>query len=138
MTVALHRLGTSTAMFLAIGLAGCGSSPAGSSEEDAVALGAVVFRRCAACHTIGSGGSDTDGPNLYGVVGAPVAARRVRYGYTANPKALGGVWTEQRLDTWLTNPRRMVPGTSMAFAGLSDPKDRANVIAFLAAQDPAR
>ncbi len=125
-------------MVLAVGLAGCGSSPAGSSEEDPVALGAVVFRRCAACHTIGSGGSDTDGPNLYGVVGAPVAARRVRYGYTANLKALGGVWTEQRLGIWLTNPRRLVPGTSMAFAGLPDPGDRANVIAFLAAQGPAR
>jgi cytochrome c len=124
-------------MLLAVGLAGCGSSPAGSSEEDPVALGAVVFRRCAACHTIGSGGSDTDGPNLYGVVGAAVAMRRVRYGYTANLRALGGVWTQQRLNIWLTNPSRLVPGTSMAFAGLSNPEDRANVIAFLAAQGPA-
>jgi cytochrome c len=40
------------------------------------------------------------------------------------------------MDQWLANPRRMVPGTTMAFAGLADPKDRADVIAYLATQRP--
>jgi cytochrome c len=123
----------------AILLAGCDPHPApvarGSAAGDAQA-GAPVFRRCAACHTISRSGTDTDGPNLYGVVDAPVAARRPRYGYTAALQDAGGTWDRRRLDTWLTNPRRMVPGTSMNFAGLSDPKERADVIAYLAAHAP--
>lgn len=121
-------------------LAGCdphSATPvaAGTAGGDASA-GAVVFRRCAACHTISRDGSDTDGPNLYGVVGAPVAERRPRFAYTAALQGFGGRWDRKRLDAWLANPRRVVPGTAMAFAGLSDPKDRADVIAYLAANGP--
>ena len=102
------------------------------------ARGAEVFRVCSACHTIGRGGPDVDGPNLYGVVGAPVAERRPRYGYTQVLRDVGGVWTEQRLEAWLTNPVAFAPGTAMHFAGLDDAKDRADVIAYLATQGPAR
>ncbi len=119
-------------------LAGCDPqqpAPRQTAGGDAQA-GAVVFRRCAACHTITGSGSDTDGPNLYGVVGAPVAERRPRFAYTAALQALGGNWDRTRLDAWLRNPRRMVPGTTMNFAGLQDPKDRADVIAYLAANGP--
>ncbi|TXC70111.1 cytochrome c family protein [Sphingomonas ginsenosidivorax] len=119
-------------------LAGCdphSPAPRQTTGGDAAA-GAIVFRRCAACHTITSSGSDTDGPNLYGVVGAPVAERRPRFAYTAALQAAGGVWDTKRLDTWLANPRRMVPGTAMNFVGLQDPKDRADVIAYLAANGP--
>jgi cytochrome c len=124
--------------WLAVLLAGCGpqtAEPRRTGGGDAQA-GAVVFRRCAACHTISSSGPDTDGPNLYGVVGAPVAERRPRFAYTAALQGLGGSWDPKRLDAWLANPRRMVPGTAMNFAGLRDPKDRADVIAYLAANGP--
>ena len=119
-------------------LAGCDphpSAPRQTAGGDASA-GAAVFRRCAACHTISSSGSDTDGPNLYGVVGAPVAERRPRFAYTAALQRFGGVWDRKRLDAWLANPRRLVPGTAMTFAGLPNPKDRADVIAYLAANGP--
>jgi cytochrome c len=69
-------------------------------------------------------------------VGGPIGERRPRFSYTAGLKALGGTWDAERMDRWLTNPRRMVPGTTMAFAGLPDPKDRADVIAYLATQGP--
>ncbi len=100
--------------------------------------GSTVFRTCAACHSVGRGGPDVDGPNLYGVVGARVAERRPRYGYTQALRDVGGIWTEGRLDAWLTDPASFAPGTAMRFAGLPDPGDRADVIAFLATQGPTR
>jgi cytochrome c len=139
MTARRHRVVTAAATVCAsVLLAGCGSPAPQPAGDKRVEAGAAIFRRCTACHTIGRDASDTDGPNLYGVVGAPVAERRPRYGYTAGLKSLGGVWTAERLDTWLTNPRRMVPGTTMAFGGLSNADDRANVIAFLSTQGPQK
>ncbi|GGE80349.1 c-type cytochrome [Sphingomonas prati] len=93
-----------------------------------------MFRRCAACHTVGAGGGDTDGPNLHDVVNNPVASRRPRFAYSASLAATGGTWTPARLDAWLSNPRAVAPGTSMAFAGLPNPQDRADVIAYLTKQ----
>ncbi|MCK8456340.1 MULTISPECIES: c-type cytochrome [Sphingomonas] len=121
-------------VLLALALAGCGSGP--DAASDRIADGKRVFRRCTACHTIGQYATDTDGPNLYGVMGGPVGERRTRFSYTAGLKALGGTWDAERMDRWLANPRRMVPGTTMGFAGLSDPKDRADVIAYLSTQGP--
>ena len=95
------------------------------------ANGARLFRRCAACHTIGADGTDTDGPNLLGVLNGPVARRRPRFAYTAALAGVGGVWTPDCMDRWLTSPRAFAPGTSMAFPGLPDPQDRADVIAYL-------
>jgi len=120
---------------LALALAGCGPGPAPGTTSQ-IANGERVFRRCTACHTIGQYAGDTDGPNLYGVMGGPIGERRPRFSYTAGLKSLGGNWDAKRMDAWLTNPRKMVPGTTMAFAGLPDPKDRADVIAYLSTQGP--
>lgn len=113
------------------------SAPAALDErlrQADVTNGARLFGRCAACHSIGRGGVDLDGPNLYGVVGGKPAERRSRYAYSAALRRVGGTWSFDRLDAWLTNPAAFAPGTSMAFGGLSDPRDRADVIAFLASQ----
>jgi cytochrome c len=96
------------------------------------AHGAGVFRRCAACHNLSEGGGDRDGPNLWGVLGKPVATNSARFSYTAALSRAGDLWTCARLDRWLTDPARFAPGTIMAFPGLSDGDDRADVIAFLA------
>lgn len=95
------------------------------------ANGARLFRRCAACHTIGADGTDTGGPNLHAVLDNPVGHRRPRFAYTAALASVGGIWTPDRMDRWLTSPRTFAPGTSMAFPGLPDPQDRADVIAWL-------
>jgi cytochrome c len=105
---------------------------AGDSEH-----GHIVFARCQICHSAIPGGADMIGPNLSGVIGRKAGAKP-GFSYSDGLKAAGFVWTPQRLDTWLTNPRAMIPGTKMSFAGLSDAKDRADVIAYLATQAPAK
>ena len=96
--------------------------------------GARIFARCAQCHAVRPGVPDGNGPNLPGVMGAAVAHNSPRFAYTAALQQVGGRWTPERMDAWLTNPRRFAPGTSMGFPGLADPLDRADVIVFLQAQ----
>lgn len=98
------------------------------------ARGGRLFGPCAACHTVRPGAGDRNGPGLHDVVGKPVAGNSRRFGYTAALRSLGGVWTPERLDAWLTAPAAMVPGTSMTFPGVPDPLDRADLIAYLQAQ----
>jgi cytochrome c len=95
------------------------------------AAGASSFGQCAACHTIGKGGATLAGPNLFGVYGRPVGRGDRRFGYTAALRSVSGRWTDQSLDKWLTDPRAAVPGTRMAFAGVRDPLERADLIAYL-------
>ena len=85
---------------------------------------------CTSCHTFEQGGPDRIGPSLWGVVGRNVAARKT-FTYSSALTAQTGSWTYDRLDRWLTNPAKAVPGTKMAFVGLHNDEDRANVIAFL-------
>ena len=93
--------------------------------------GKALFSRCVACHTIQKGGPNGLGPNLFGVVGRK-AASKPDFSYSTALKNSGIVWSAQKLDTWITNPAKMVPGTRMIFAGIPDPKQRADVVAYLA------
>ncbi len=93
--------------------------------------GRRIFAQCAACHNLSAGGGDRDGPNLWGVIGKPVATNSPRFAYTAALKAAGGVWTCARLDAWLADPSRFAPGTVMMFPGLPDGGQRADVIAYI-------
>ena len=131
----------------ALALAGCGkseppadSAPAASEAADAgpavaptAAMGEQVFRRCVACHTIEKGGSHGIGPNLHGVVGAPVASKP-DFSYSGAMKTKGGVWNEATLDAYLKAPMKDVPGTRMAFAGVIDATDRKALILYLEEQ----
>ncbi len=94
-----------------------------------VAAGEKLFRRCAACHKLEEG-KNAIGPSLWGVVGRPVASIE-GFNYSDAMKAHGGQWTPENLLQYLENPKAIVPGTKMAFAGLKDPQDRINVIAYL-------
>lgn len=100
--------------------------------------GAHLFARCAACHTIGPGAGDRNGPNLYAVMGQPVASNSPRYGYTAALRSVGGTWTPEAMDRWIADPAKVAPGTRMTIAGLPDPLDRADLIAYLQSQSAER
>jgi cytochrome c len=97
-----------------------------------VAAGEKIFAKCVACHTITPGGANGVGPNLHAIVGKGIGAGG--FAYSAGLKAVGGTWTFEQMDAWLTNPKKFAEGTKMSFAGLSKGEDRANVIAYMNAQ----
>lgn len=92
--------------------------------------GAAMFGRCAACHTNTKGGANGLGPNLFGIVGRKVGSV-AGFSYSAAMKGAGFVWNNQKLDTYIANPAKTVPGNRMAFAGLQDAKQRGDLIAYL-------
>ncbi|HSF93327.1 MAG TPA: cytochrome c family protein [Paracoccaceae bacterium] len=106
----------------------------GPSFEEVLAAadagkGEKVFGKCKACHSIAEGENKT-GPSLYGVVDRAQGSM-AGFGYSAALSGLGGVWTADDLNKFLTRPADYAPGTSMSFAGLKKEDDRANLIVYL-------
>jgi cytochrome c len=95
------------------------------------AKGADVFKKCGACHTINQGGANGIGPNLYATMGEAIAQGKGGYAFSDALKKVGGNWDFDKMNAWLTSPRKFAPGTKMTFAGLSNPQDRANLIVYL-------
>jgi cytochrome c len=95
-----------------------------------VSRGETSSKKCAACHTFGKGEPNRVGPNLWGVVGRPKASE-AGFNYSAAMKGQKGNWTPEDLDVYLKNPKAMVPGTAMTFAGIPRGKERADLITFL-------
>jgi cytochrome c2 len=119
---------------LAISMAG----PALADEPD-LANGKKIFARCKACHTLDEGGKDTIGPNLHGFFGRTAGTKEgVKYSKAMIAKGEEGlVWSDETLDTYLTKPAALVPGTNMAFPGIKKPEDRADIIAYLKSETGA-
>lgn len=96
------------------------------------AAGEASARKCAACHSFGEGEANKVGPNLYDVVGHDIASKDYAYSESMTAYAgQAGSWTFEHLSDFLQDPKGTVPGTKMAFAGLRDDSERANVIAYL-------
>ncbi len=99
------------------------------AEGGDATAGKEVFKKCALCHSPDAGVNKI-GPSLHGIVGRHSGSIE-NFTYSAAMKAADKVWDEATLDTYLTDPRGLVPGTKMIFPGLKDEKDRQNVIAYL-------
>ena len=94
------------------------------------AAGEKISSKCKACHDLSKGGPNKIGPNLWDIVGAK-QAHLDNFSYSDAVKGLGGQWTYENLDKFLTKPKDYAPGTKMTFPGLPKPEDRAAVIAYL-------
>ena len=94
--------------------------------------GAKLFKKkCTVCHRLDETGKKKVGPNLWGVVGRPIAsAPGFKYSKGLG-KHKGKSWTEENLNAWLTKPRAFAKGTRMAFPGFRKAGQRAAVIAYL-------
>jgi len=94
------------------------------------ANGAAVFDRCAICHSNSNGAPAKIGPNLFGIAGRK-AATQPDFSYSAALKSSGITWTNDKLDAWIASPAKLVPGNRMAFAGIADAQQRADLVAYL-------
>lgn len=129
-TSPLRLVGAGVAL-LTLGLGFAHATSLGETLASAnPAKGAAVFDRCRVCHTVDEGGGTLVGPNLWGVVGRPVAHVE-GFDYSEALRAYGGTWQVDRLNAFLEDPQAVVPGTRMTFAGVKTLAERANLIAFL-------
>lgn len=112
---------------LALASSGLALSAAAADPE----AGGKVFKiQCSACHGVVEGKKGI-GPSLFGVVGQK-AGIVPDFHYSAANKGSGLTWDEATLDRYLVNPRAVVPGTTMPYAGLKNDTQRADLIAYLA------
>lgn len=102
-----------------------GAAHAQSNIED----GKEQFKKCAVCHSPAPG-QNKIGPSLSGIVGRK-SASEPNFSYSEAMKKFDRVWDDQTLDTYLTDPRKTVPGTKMIFVGIKDKKQRDDLIAYL-------
>ena len=92
--------------------------------------GQADAKACEACHSFAKGGPAKIGPPLYGVVGRPIASV-AGFSYSDGLKALGGDWTYEELNKWITKPSALVSGTKMSYPGDAHENQRADILAYL-------
>ena len=122
---------------LALGLAIWALVAAPTMAED-IAAGETVFNKCKACHAVGEGAKNRVGPQLNDLFGR-TAGTLADYKYSKpmiEAGEAGLVWTPETLHEYLVKPRDFVKGTRMAFAGLPNPVDIDNLVAYLATFSP--
>jgi cytochrome c len=102
---------------------------ASSAAAADIEAGKTTFKKCLLCHTA-EAGKNKVGPSLFGIVGRK-SASLLDYTYSDAMKNFNHTWTPQTLDTYLTDPHALIPGTKMIFPGIKDATERANLIAYL-------
>jgi cytochrome c len=127
MKLALATLAASAALALA--------SPAFAQAAGDAAKGKTLFtQRCLTCHTVVEGQHKPTGPNLYKIIGRK-AGSAPGYRYSRALAASTIVWDKAKLDAFLANPLKTVPGASMVIS-TTNATERANLIAYLTSPTP--
>jgi cytochrome c len=122
-------LATLTALFIGLSSPSLAQSGFGDAEK-----GAKVFRKCFSCHMVGEGAFNRVGPHLNGIFGRRAASDEGFKRYSDGLKRMGAdglVWDFDKLGAYIENPKAFASDTRMEFAGLDDPEDRADLLAFL-------
>lgn len=95
-----------------------------------IEAGKAFSKKCMACHSFEKGGPNKVGPALYGVTHRPLASLS-NYAYSDALKSKGGKWDHHNLAEFLTKPKKFAKGTKMVYAGIRDPQQCANLVAYL-------
>ena len=102
---------------------------AAASAQDAAA-GEKVFLKCRACHQVGENAKNLIGPVLNGLFGRK-SGSVPGYAYSDANKSSGITWDEATFREYINDPKAKIPGTKMVFAGLKNPKEVDDIIAYL-------
>ena len=141
----MRLIPVAAATALALALSACGSPPEDKAAEGSAASTTAeaspaatvadagsqpaAFAQCAACHAV-EPGKHGIGPSLAGVYGTK-SGELAGYAFSDAMKNANLTWDDKTLDTYLTNPMKVVPGTKMTYAGLADAEQRKAIIAYL-------
>ncbi len=111
----------------------CAPLAATPAELGDAERGALVWRGCASCHSVGQGAPNRVGPHLNELFGRRAASvEGYRYSEAMRRAGADGLtWTADTLDAYIAEPRALVTGTRMSFRGVKDPDDRRDLLAFL-------
>lgn len=116
---------------LAMAVALALSSGGAIADDDLIAAGEKVFdARCKVCHTAEAGAKHKIGPNLFGVIGKS-AGWQDGFRYSKGHRECGAMWDDATLDRYLEDVDMVAPKSVKQFGGLSNPEDRAAIIAYL-------
>lgn len=94
------------------------------------ARGQRAFGACAACHSLQPGQNMT-GPSLAGLWNRKAASLPTFARYSSALQSSNVVWNDKTLDEWIADPQHLVPGNQMTFQGIKDPRQRADLLAYL-------
>lgn len=132
-----------------LALAACGSgdpSPVSDVTETAppavvttmtsMERGAILYKRCRACHTLDQGERNKVGPNLWGMFGQKAGVHE-DFNYSTAMAESDIIWTDETVSAYLERPSAYIPGNRMSFAGLRKEEDRLAVIEYLRANTGA-
>ena len=112
------------------GLLVAGLAASAASAQDATKGEHVFATQCKACHTLVRGGGTNMGPNLYRIFGRKSGTGQ-GYGYSEVMRRFAIVWDDTTLAAYLRDPKSDMPGTKMVFAGMKQPGQIADLIAYL-------
>lgn len=99
--------------------------------------GRLLYIQCRACHDLQPSPVEKVGPNLAGIVGR-AAAQGPGFNYSSAMRSAKLVWDRATLDRWIEKPSAVVPGNTMAFAGVSSPADRAALLRYIEIESAPR